>query len=194
MAHRGRKRRAKRREPNGKVQRASRGEVREACTAVATRQPHRRGLEHPMDQKASDTLGQLCLAKRITVTQWAAGGAWQRARAAMLRARGMPSPNPKSAGFDYVHDRLDEYSAPDEHDMRSPDEKAAAAIDRFNRMLAALSEPHLMRAKMQVWRVCDDGLMPLDEGHIDLLRQGLDALAVHMKLQREGLAPMAEVA
>lgn len=194
MAHRGRKRRAKRREPNGDVQRASRAQVREAVTAVAKRQPHRRQLNYPMDQKASDALGQVRLAELITEREYQAGAVWQRARAAMLRARGLPSPNPKSAGFDYVHDRLDEHSAPDEYDLRSPEEKAASAIARFNKLLAALSEPHLLRAKMQVWRVCDDGLMPLDTGHVALLKEGLGALAAHLKIEREGLVEVAQVA
>lgn len=194
MAHRGRKRRAKRREPSGKALRPTRQEVREAATGVVTRQPHRRGLKHPTDQRAADVLGRLYLIGNLTEAQYEAGAAWQRARAAMLRALDCPRPHPKSGGFDYVHDRIDGYSAPDQHDLRPEEEKAAAAVDRFNGMLAAISEPRLMLAKMQVWRVCDDDQPPSGIDQLDDLRRGLDALARHLKMLREGIARACEAA
>lgn len=182
MARKGRKAKAKRREPNGKPQRGPSSERAEAVVAVVRRQPHRVNFENRSDTRAANTLGQLHKVKKITDLQYEAGVNWQKARAAMLRAKGLPNPNPKSGGFDYVAERTDENSAPEASDDRTEEEKIADALSKYERMFQAISEPAMLYAKMQVWRVCDDGLWPISEAHFSDLRKGLDALVRHQRV------------
>lgn len=176
MARKGRKGKAKRREPSGKLQRTPSIERAEAVVAVVRRQPHRVKLADPGDTRASDVLGQLNLAGEITNAQFQAGTEWQKARAAMLRAKGLPNPNPKSGGFDYVPERIDHNSAPQASDTRSEEKKIEDALIKYDRMLSALADAGL-HEKMETWRVCDENLVPR---FMDRLHAGLDALVKHL--------------
>lgn len=176
MARKGRKGKAKRREPNGRAQRLSPSLQAEAVVAVVRRQPHRVKLADPGDHRASDVLGQLNLAGQITDAQFQAGTEWQKARAAMLRAKGLPNPNPKSGGFDYVPERIDHNSAPEASDERTEEKKVEDALRKYNKMLEALSDAGL-HEKMETWRVCDENLVPR---FMDRLHAGLDALVKHL--------------
>lgn len=181
MARKGRKGKAKRREPNGQIQRTPRSERAEAVVAVVRRQPHRVNLDNPSDVRAADVLGLLNKNKLITDLQYEAGVNWQKARAAMLRAKGLPNPNPKSGGFDYVAEGTDEGSAPEASDHRTEEEKIADALTKYERLFQAISKPHLLYAKTQVWRVCDENLWPLSKEHLADLRKGLNAMARHRR-------------
>lgn len=172
----GRKRKNKRREANGRVQRLSRPHQRELSVLPARSQPHRRNLEDPLDPRAADVLGQLRIAKRITEDEYQAGKAYRAANAAMRRAIDCPRSSPKSGGFDYVPERVDAASVPDSRDVRSEEDEARIARAKWAKMLAAVSNAGVAAAD-EVHRVCIWDLAPL---RVETLGKGLAAAAKHI--------------
>lgn len=175
----GRKRKAGRREPNGRISRAA---AADKVFEVARQQPHRRNLENWRDERAVDEMGRLAIAGKIDGEAYEAGKVWRSVVAAHRRALAAPSPNPRACGADYIAERVGgQAEGVTEIDPRTPEERDRAAGERWERADRVLRDCGYQAAAEVESVVIDDR----QARNVPMLQRGLAALAWHFGVSAE---------